>query len=171
MKRSSSPGQKLWYRDCWFLMPQKASGLQQCWLDKWTPKQSQSPILGFELVVSLANTQGFLPGEHQTPSWQDQSSRSCPCVCLVAQLYLTLHPHELQPARLLCPWDSPGENTGVGCHALLQEIFPTQGSNPGLPHCRQILYWLSHQGSPTLVALPVLTLAWYLVITVSRSLA
>ena len=41
---------------------------------------------------------------------------------------------------------SPGKNTGVGCHALLQGIFPTQGSNSGLPHCRQILYYLSHQG-------------------------
>ena len=37
------------------------------------------------------------------------------------------------------PWDSPGKNTGVGCHFLLQRIFPTQGSNPGLPHCRQTL--------------------------------
>ena len=44
--------------------------------------------------------------------------------------------------------DSPGKNTGVGCHALLQGIFPMQGSNPDLPHCRQILYLLSHQGSP-----------------------
>ena len=50
--------------------------------------------------------------------------------------------------RLLCPWDSSGKNTGVGCHALLQKIFRTQGSNPGLPHCRQILYHMSHQGSP-----------------------
>ena len=44
--------------------------------------------------------------------------------------------------------DSPGKNTGVDCHALLQRIFPTQGSNPGLLHCRQILYHLSYQGSP-----------------------
>ena len=44
--------------------------------------------------------------------------------------------------------DSPGKNTGVGCYALLQGIFQTQGSNPGLPHCRWILYCLSHQGSP-----------------------
>ena len=43
---------------------------------------------------------------------------------------------------------SPGKNTGVGCHALLQGIFPTQGSNPGLPHCRWILYCLSHHGNP-----------------------
>ena len=41
----------------------------------------------------------------------------------------------------------PGKNTGVGCHFLLQEIFPSQGLNPGLPHCRQMLYHLSHQGS------------------------
>ena len=44
--------------------------------------------------------------------------------------------------------DSPGKNTGVGCHALLQGIFPTQGLNPGLPHYRRILFQLSHQGSP-----------------------
>ena len=44
--------------------------------------------------------------------------------------------------------DSSGKNTAVGCHALLQGIFPTQGSNVGLLHCRQILYQLSHQGSP-----------------------
>ena len=42
----------------------------------------------------------------------------------------------------------PGKNTGVDCHALLQGIFPTQGSNPGLPHCRQVLYHLRHKGSP-----------------------
>ena len=47
--------------------------------------------------------------------------------------------------RLLCPWDFPGKSTGVGCHFLLQGIFPTQGSNPGLSHCRQTLYHLSHQ--------------------------
>ena len=52
------------------------------------------------------------------------------------------------PSRLLCPWDSPGKNTGVGCHALLQGIFPTQRMNPSLLHCRWILYHLSHQGSP-----------------------
>ena len=44
--------------------------------------------------------------------------------------------------------DSPGKNTGVGCHFLLQGIFPTQGLNPGLPNCRQMLYHLSHQGRP-----------------------
>ena len=47
-------------------------------------------------------------------------------------------------ARLLSPRDSPGKNTGVGCHFLLQGVVRTQGSNPGLLHCRQILYHLSH---------------------------
>ena len=51
-------------------------------------------------------------------------------------------------ARLLCLWNSPGQNTGVGSDFLLQGIFPIQGLNPGLLHCRQILYHLSHQGSP-----------------------
>ena len=73
----------------------------------------------------------------------------CVCVCLAMSDYL--QPHVLHPARLLCPWDFPGKNTGVGCHVFLQGIFPTQGLNPGLPHCRQILYPLSHQGSPRIL--------------------
>ena len=56
----------------------------------------------------------------------------------------------LWPHGLYSPWNSPDQNTGVGSLSLLQGIFPTQGSNPGLPHCRQILYQLSHKGSPTL---------------------
>ena len=64
---------------------------------------------------------------------------------LVGQSYLTLcNPMDCS----LCPWNSRGKNTGVGCHFLLLRIFQTQGSNLGLPHCRQILYHLSHQGSP-----------------------
>ena len=54
----------------------------------------------------------------------------------------SLRPHGLQPTRLLCPWDFPGKDTGVGCHFLLQGIFPAEGLNPGLLHCRQILYRL-----------------------------
>ena len=48
----------------------------------------------------------------------------------------SLWPHRLGPTRLLCPWDFLGNSTGVDCHFFLQGIFPTQGSNPGLPHCR-----------------------------------
>ena len=64
------------------------------------------------------------------------------------QSSLTVQPHGLQSARLCCPWDSPGKNTGIGCHALLQEIFSTQGSNPRLLclTCigRQVLYHYHH---------------------------
>ena len=56
--------------------------------------------------------------------------------------------NSLRPHGLYSPWNSPGQNTGVGSLSLLQGIFPTQGSNLGLLHCRQILHQLSHQGSP-----------------------
>ena len=59
--------------------------------------------------------------------------------------------NSLRPLRLYSPWNSPGQDTGVGSLSLLQGIFPTQGSNPGLTHCRQILYQLSHKGSPRIL--------------------
>ena len=82
-----------------------------------------------------------------TESWFESESesevtQSCPTLC---------DPHGLSPTRLLSPWNFPGKSTGVGCHFLLQGIFPIQGLNPGLPHCRQTLYRLSHQGSPMIV--------------------
>ena len=57
----------------------------------------------------------------------------------------------MQPNRLYSLWNSPGQNTGVGSLSLLQGIFPTQGGNPGLLHCRQILYQLSHMGNPRIL--------------------
>ena len=68
----------------------------------------------------------------------------------------SLRSRGLEPARLLCPWDSPGNSSGVGCHALLQGIFPTQELNRGLLHCRQTLYHLSCQGSPSPSGCPYL---------------
>ena len=68
-------------------------------------------------------------------------TQSCPTLC---------NPMDCSPARLLCPWDFPGKNTGVGRHSLLQGIFQTPGSNPGLLHCRWIFHYLSHlKLSPT----------------------
>ena len=65
-------------------------------------------------------------------------------LCLVAQSCTTLcDPMDCSPPGSSVHGDSPGKNTGVGSHALLQGIFPTQGLNPGLPHCRRILYHLS----------------------------
>ena len=61
---------------------------------------------------------------------------------------------------LYSPWNSPGQNTGVGSLSLLQGIFPTQRSKPGLPHYRQILYQLNHQGSPTVTVPFINNLLW-----------
>ena len=63
-------------------------------------------------------------------------------------IFSSLRTHGLYLTKLCCPWNSPGEYIGVGCLSILQGIFPNQGSNPGLLHCRQILYHLSQQGSP-----------------------
>ena len=82
----------------------------------------------------------------------------CCMLCLVSQSCPTLcDPMDCSPPGSSVHGDSPGKNTGVGCHALLQGIIPTQGSNPGLPHCLWILYQLSHQRNPRIlewVALP-----------------
>ena len=69
-------------------------------------------------------------------------SQLCPTLCDP----MDCSPHPTPPTpRLLCPWNSPSKNTGVSSHSLLQGIFPTQDSNPGLLHYRQIHYHLSHR--------------------------
>ena len=83
-----------------------------------------------------------------------------PCCCLVAKSCPTLcHPHRLQPARLLYPWDSSGKNTGVGCHFFLQGIFPTQGLNSRLLLGRR--FFTTEQNSLYNV-LRVLGRQWYI---------
>ena len=78
--------------------------------------------------------------------------RSFVVLCLVTQLCLTLcNPMNCNPPGSFVRGDSLGKNTGMGCHALLQGIVPTQGSDPGLLHCRWVLYPLSHQGSPRIL--------------------
>ena len=102
------------------------------------------------------------PAYCKDPTWPNKEIMCvCMCVCvracahthtcmlyLVAQWCPTLcDPMDCSPPGSLVRGDSPGKNTRVGCHVLLLGIFPTQGLNPGLPHCRHILYHLSHQGS------------------------
>ena len=78
------------------------------------------------------------------------------CVCLSCSVVSdSLWPQGLKPARLLWTWNSLGKKTRVGSHSLLQGIFLTQGLNLSLLHCRQILYDLNHQGSPTITILPI----------------
>ena len=74
---------------------------------------------------------------------------TCAALCLVTQVCPTLYdPMCCSPLGSSVHGGSPGKNIGAGCPALLQGIFPTQGPNPVLPHCRQILYHMSHQGIP-----------------------
>ena len=82
---------------------------------------------------TTAKTQKYL-------KWITSHGMWCQVTSVVS---VALRSYGQQPARVLCPRDSPGKNTGVGCHALLQGIFPTQGLNLGLLHCKQILYHLS----------------------------
>ena len=105
----------------------------------------------FNMLSKLVIT--FLPrSKHLLISWLQSPSavilepkkiksdtQSCPTLC---------DPTDCSLPGSICPWDFPGKSTRVGCHFLLQRIFPTQGSNPGLLHCRWILYCLRHQGSP-----------------------
>ena len=86
--------------------------------------------------------------EVQVSFWTMFFSRFMHVLCLVAQLCPTLcDPMDCSPPGSSVHGDSPGKSTGMGCHALLQGIFPTQESNPGLQHCRWILYHLSYQWS------------------------
>ena len=103
--------------------------------------KSTSQVL-FKWPLSLCYFESWLI---VTAPWETKYK----CCCLVTQLCPTLlRPLGLGPARLLCPWDFPGKNIGMGCHFLLQRIFPTQGSNQHLLLGRQILLPLSHLGSP-----------------------
>ena len=86
-------------------------------------------------------------------------------VGLVTQLHLTLCDTMdcSPPGSFLCPWNSPGKNTGVHSHSIVQGNLPTQGSNLGLLHCMQILYHLSHQGSPNHQRSSVKSQCWSLI--------
>ena len=100
--------------------------------------------LGFSLHIHCVFS------KHTAGPWTAGFHDAGPLTCVLSHSVVSdsVGPRGLWPPRLLCPWDSPGQNTGVGSPALLQGIFPTQGLNPGLPHCRRILCHLSQQGSP-----------------------
>ena len=71
-----------------------------------------------------------------------QTEQSLTHAQLFAAPWTVAHPNPLS-------WNFPGKDTGVGCHFLLHGLFPTQGLNPGLLHCRRMLYRLSYEGSPS----------------------
>ena len=104
---------------------------QEYWCQLPCPLPRDLPDPGIEptSLTTPALAGGFFA---MKATWEAQNTR-------VKLLQSTLQTHVLQPSRLLCPSDSAGKNTGVGCHALLQGIFPTEGSNPCL------LYFLNWQ--------------------------
>ena len=108
---------------------------QEYWSGLLFPSPGHLPNLGIEPAFPALAAQFFTA---------EQPGCSLKVKVKVAQSHPTLfHPMDCN----LCPWNSPGRNTGMGCHFLLHGIFSTQRSNPCLPHCRQMLYHLSHQGS------------------------
>ena len=106
-------------------------------------KPKNTGVCSVSLLQWIFLTPGVEPG---SPAWQVGSLPTE----LSEKPQIESHPftsNSLQPHGLYSPWNSPGQNTGVGSISLLQGIFPTQGLNPGLLHCRWILYQLSHEGS------------------------
>ena len=112
-----------------YIAPVSSSQVPHHWLVKQFPDEVGSTVP----LLSLASL--LIGGESENCSVVSNSLQS----------------HAPQPTRIICPWNSQGKNTGVGCHSLLQGISHTLGSNPGLPYCSQILYHLSHQGNPALI--------------------
>ena len=111
-----------------------------------------------QIFYFILHKQGIdLSPQHSAASMRSKREHFAIMCVLAAQPCPTpCDPHGLQPPRLLCPWNSPGNNTGVGCHSLLQGIVLTQGVNPGFLNCRQIVYRLSHQGSPFVITVIII---------------
>ena len=111
-------------------------------LNAWNFQQALSTLINMGSDVSQNYSWGMLPFYKYSLVFSQRFKVSCSVTSTSSW------PHVLYPTGFLCPGNSPGKNTGVGCHFLLQGTFPTQGLNPGIPHCRRILYQLSHKGSP-----------------------
>ena len=112
----------------------------------WTSRGFPNGSMGKESTCNAEDTGdvGSIPWSGRSPGGGNGDLFQYGCVSH-SVISDSLRPHGPEPARLLCPWDSPGKNTGVGCHPLLQRIFLTHGSNPDLLHCRWILNRLSYR--------------------------
>ena len=120
----------------------------------WDSPGKNTGMDGHALLQGISLTQGSNLSLLSLLHWQADSLPLEPpgkpmdvLSCLVAQWDPMCNPLDYSLPGSSVHGDSPGKNTGMDCHALFQGIFPNQGSNPGLPHCRRILYHLSYQGS------------------------
>ena len=117
--------------------PEKAA------LALWNGPHSVSGV-----CISLNKSNSYLKKEVGGQKSFQKLNNALQACSVASGMSNSLWPPGLWPTRLLCPWDSPGKNTGVGCHALLQGIFSAQGANLHVLHCRWILYPMSYLGSP-----------------------
>ena len=130
-------------------------------LVSWLQERAESGAVLVPLLCSWAPRPFLLPSCLCVSCSPSEMAWNSICygwtVSCLQKLYWVLTPRKVKVAQLCptlwdpmdytySPWNSPGQNTGVGSHSLLQGIFPIQWSNPGLLHCRQILDQLSHQG-------------------------
>ena len=106
---------------------------------------------GISIVLSIVAESVYFPTNNAT---------GFPLLHIISKFFDDNHADSLWSHGLYSLWNSPGQNTTVGSHSLLQGIFPTQGSKPGLPHCRRIPYQLSHQGSLSFVGRVCKTILW-----------
>ena len=132
-------------------MLSRFSCVQLC-ATRWTIAHQAPLSMGFSRQEHWSGLPCSPPGDLPDPGMETASFMSS----ALAGSSLPLAPpgksyglFSLPPHGLYSPWNSPGQNAGVGSLSLLQGICPTQGLNPGLPHCRRILYQLSHKRSPT----------------------
>ena len=129
----------------WVMFPKPGSSLSNFWQN---PKAlSHFVCLGLGWISQMSQTVKNLPEMQKTQvrslGWEDPLKK--------VRLKCSLVSDSLRPHGLYSLWKSLGQNTGVDSLSLLQWIFPAQGLNPGLLHCRQILYQLSHKGSPRIL--------------------
>ena len=110
---------------------------QECWSELPFPSPGDLPDSGIKPMSSALWADSLQSEPPEKPKSEVKWSKSC-----------SVMSDSLLPHGLYSPWNSPGQNTGVGSLSLLQGVFPTQGSNPGHLHFRWILHHLSHQGSP-----------------------
>ena len=138
---------------------QRGEGLSQCYSNTGSTNtfvHNWFIIMARKIQKMRINIHNMLLKIDSTLSMETNNSTLMVCIfyvfiVLVTQSSFQLH-GSLEPAKIPCPWNSPGKNTGVTGHSLLQRIFPTQGLNPGLPNCGRILYQLIYQGSSAAAA-------------------
>ena len=108
---------------------------------------TSSPDTNFSCQIPSRKAVSIHPASNDTAEYLSHCNLAGMCWLLSESENCSVVSDSLQPHGLYSPWNSPGQNTGVGSCSLLQRIFPTQRLNTGLPHCGWILYQLRHKGS------------------------